>query len=143
MTTPSITPIPLLPVSDVHQWREWFYQVSQLTGTHNSLVGLQGGNSSTGEYYHVTATEHSYLSNYTLPVQTITVGASPFTYQNTTNGNADVIINGGTVSLVNFSRDNSNFYTTATATNTILRLSPNDYVQVTYSAAPTMVLVPR
>jgi hypothetical protein len=161
-----IPPIPNQPVSDTHEWRDWFFNIGQNINTggivrwdnivfdgsnitsivnrqHNSLQGLQGGGNSGTEYYHLSATQYAGTTNYTNVVSSITVTASPFTYQNTTDYNADVIVNGGTVSLVQFSRDNSTYYTTAVATNTILRLSPNDYVKVTYSVAPTMVSVPR
>jgi hypothetical protein len=159
-------PIPNQPVSDTHEWRDWFFRLGQTTNDggivrwdnivfdgstitsivnrrHNDLQGLQGGATNGLEYYHLDANQYAGTTNYTNPISTISVTASPFTYQNTTGYNADVIISGGTVSLVEFSRDNSTYYTTAILTNTILRLSPNDYVKVTYTSAPTMVSVPR
>jgi hypothetical protein len=162
-----LQPIPNQPVSDTHEWREWFFNLYQTLGgsqgtnaftnldftgsnitsivnrAHNSLQGLQGGNDAGTEYYHLSSTQQSGLTNYTNPVSSITVTASPFTYQNSTGYDASVLVNGGTVSLVQFSRNNVTYYTTSAATNTILMLSPNDYVKVTYTAAPTMVLVPR
>lgn len=74
--------------------------------------------------------------------QTISVGASPFTYQNTNNYSVDVIISGGAVSLIEFSRDGTNWYNVG-FTSGIVRLSPGDRVRVTYTTAPTMVVVPR
>lgn len=82
------------------------------------------------------------LGNEAVPPSNITVTASPFTYQNTGLYDADVIINGGTVTQIEFSRDNSTFYTIGT-TQGMVRLSPNDRVVVTYSSAPTMTLVQR
>lgn len=50
-------------------WSKWLIELTQLinnsgggggTITHNSLAGLQGGG--TGEYYHLTAAEHTYLT---------------------------------------------------------------------------------
>jgi hypothetical protein len=72
----------------------------------------------------------------------ITVGASPYTFQNTNTYPADVIVNGGTVSAVAFSRDNVTFYTVGQI-NGMFALSPYDFLRVTYTLAPTMTLVPR
>jgi hypothetical protein len=82
------------------------------------------------------------LTNSTVAPSNITVTASPFTYQNTTAFNGEVIISGGTVSSIEFTRDNTTFYTTGLTTG-VITLSPSDRVRVTYSVAPTMTLVPR
>lgn len=82
------------------------------------------------------------LSNAAVLPSNITVTASPMTYQNATGYNADVIISGGTVSSIEFTRDNTTFYTTGLTTG-VITLSPSDRVRVTYSVAPTMTLVPR
>jgi hypothetical protein len=82
------------------------------------------------------------LSNAAVLPSNITVTASPFTYQNATGYNGDVIISGGTVSNIEFTRDNTTFYTTGLTTG-VITLSPSDRVRVTYSVAPTMTLVPR
>lgn len=73
----------------------------------------------------------------------IAVGASPFIYQFTGAGQASVILSGGTVSLVEFSRDGVTWYTVGTATDAMLAVSQGDYLRVTYGAAPTMTLVLR
>lgn len=82
------------------------------------------------------------ISNEAVLPSNISVTASPFTYQNTTAYDGDVIISGGTVSNIEFTRDNNSFYTTGLLTG-VLQLSPNDRVRVTYTVAPTMTLVPR
>jgi len=82
------------------------------------------------------------ISNEAVLPSNISVTASPFTYQNTTAYDGDVIISGGTVGNIEFTRDNINFYTTGLLTG-VLQLSPNDRVRVTYTVAPTMTLVPR
>jgi hypothetical protein len=82
------------------------------------------------------------ISNEAVLPSNISVTASPFTYQNTTAYDGDVIISGGTVSNIEFTRDNTTFYTTGLLTG-VLQLSPNDRVRVTYTVAPTMTLVPR
>jgi len=82
------------------------------------------------------------LGNSAVAPSNITVTASPMTYQNTTGYEADVIISGGTISSIEFTRDNATFYTTGLTTG-VITLSPSDRVRVTYSVAPTMTLVPR
>ena len=79
----------------------------------------------------------------TLP-SAITVGASPYTYQNTSNSDEKILISGGTTSLIQFTRDNSNFYTEATLTTdpVVIILAKDDRVKVTYSSTPTMVKIP-
>jgi hypothetical protein len=80
--------------------------------------------------------------NYGLAPSAITVTASPFTYINQTGVTADVIVSGGTVSQIEFSRDGATFFGVG-VTSGMLMLSPYDRLRVTYSAAPTMTLVPR
>lgn len=82
------------------------------------------------------------ISNEAVLPSNISVTASPFTYQNTTAYDGDVIISGGTVGNIEFTRDNTNFYTTGLLMG-VLRLSPSDRVRVTYTVAPTMTYVPR
>ena len=129
------------------------------TGTHEFestfLRVVKGGNSSmyaTIDVAAVTAArtitmpnanvDLGKLTNSTVAPSNITVTASPFTYQNTTAFNGDVIISGGTVSNIEFTRDNTTFYTTGLLMG-VLRLSPSDRVRVTYTVAPTMTYVPR
>lgn len=76
----------------------------------------------------------------TQPIISPTVGASPYTYQNTTGKQTIASITGGTVSAVQISRDNSTFYQTAAATNTFVVLAPLDYVNITYTVAPVISL---
>ena len=95
-------------------WLQWFLTIGQLVG---------GGSN--------------------LPVQVITPGGSPYTLHNTASYHALVLVSGGAVSQTAMSRDNSTYYVTGSATNAIAAyLSPGDYVQVTYSAAPAVVVFP-
>lgn len=73
-------------------------------------------------------------------VQAITVATSPFTYQATRRG--FVLLSGGTVTLVQFTRDGITNYTTG-ATGGAFPLSASDRLIVTYTVAPTMVFVPQ
>lgn len=72
----------------------------------------------------------------------ITPGASPYAYQNTGTTPQDVIVSGGTVSAIDFSRTGGTYYTTG-QTAGMFRLEPWDFLKVTYSVAPTMTAIPR
>ena len=74
------------------------------------------------------------------PESAITVTASPFVLQTTRD--CVVIINGGTVTLVEFSRDGATFYAAGMITG-MFTLSRLDRLRVTYTLAPTMTSVPR
>jgi hypothetical protein len=78
-----LAPIPNQPISDTHEWREWFFNLWQSLGgaqgqilytdlnftgsnlnsiqtrAHNILQGLQGGNVGGTEYYHLNATTYA------------------------------------------------------------------------------------
>jgi hypothetical protein len=68
------------------------------------------------------------------------VTASPYTYQNTTSKTQQVVVNGGTVSQVAVSRDNTTFDDTGQVKGLFL-LGPGDWLKVTYSVAPTTFAV--
>lgn len=69
----------------------------------------------------------------------LTLTGSPFTYSPSIKGS--VIISGGTVSLVRFSRDGTTFYNVG-ATAGMFFLNAADRIEVTYSSAPVMTFVP-
>jgi len=75
------------------------------------------------------------------PVSSITVGASPFVYQNTDFYPEDIIISGGTVSSIEWSRDGSTYYNLGITAGKV-RLEVGEYLRVTYTAAPTMTKIP-
>lgn len=81
------------------------------------------------------------VSGASIAPSAITVTASPFTYQNASGYAADVIISGGTVSLVEFGRSGA-FSNVGTIAG-MFGLSPFDSIRVTYTVAPTMTLVTR
>jgi len=80
-----LAPIPNQPVSNAHEWREWFFNLWQSLGgtegqiyyndlnftgsnitsiqtrAHNTLQGLQGGNVGGTEYYHLSASQYNSL----------------------------------------------------------------------------------
>jgi hypothetical protein len=70
----------------------------------------------------------------------VTVGASPFTYECQYNG--ALIVSGGTVSAIAYSRDNVTYYATG-ATAGMFPMSANDYIKITYTVAPTVIFAPQ
>lgn len=69
----------------------------------------------------------------------VTLTGSPFTYSAPRRGS--LIVSGGTVSQIRFSRDGSTFYNTG-ATAGMFALSAADRLEVTYTVAPTLTFVP-
>lgn len=72
-------------------------------------------------------------------IATQLVTASPFTYQALTKG--FMVVQGGTVSLIQFSRDGITNVTTG-QTFGCIPLAQGDLVIITYSVAPTITWVP-
>ena len=93
--------------------------------------------------YHLSVSERDYaIGSYSIAPSNNAVGASPYTYHNTNTYNLDIIIQGGTVSKLEFSRDNITYYDIGVIAGMYF-LSPGDYTKITHTGAPTMTLVPR
>lgn len=75
------------------------------------------------------------------PRETVTVTGSPFTWQNTYPWQLEVIVRGGTVSLIEFSRDGTTWDNVGLLAGS-LRLNPWDWVRITHLLAPTLILYP-
>lgn len=69
----------------------------------------------------------------------LTVGASPFVY--TAGVKGSLLVSGGTVSAIAFSRDGVTFYSTG-QTAGMFPLNAQDQLRVTYTVVPTMVFIP-
>lgn len=69
----------------------------------------------------------------------VTPGISPYTYSAPVRGS--LIVNGGTVTVVAFSRDGVTFYTTGAIAGMFL-LNAADQLKITYAVAPTLTFVP-
>lgn len=69
----------------------------------------------------------------------VTLTGSPFTYSAPRRGS--LIVSGGTVSQIRFSRDGNTFYNTG-ATSGMFTLSAADRIEITYSVTPTVTFVP-
>lgn len=69
----------------------------------------------------------------------VTPGASPYTYSSPRGG--FVIVSGGTVSAIDWSRDGTTFFTTG-QTAGCFPLSSQDFLKITYTVVPTVTFVP-
>ena len=72
-------------------------------------------------------------------VEPYTPGATPDTYSATRRGS--MIVSGGSVSLIEFSRDGTTFYDVG-ATAGMFALNASDQLRVTYTVTPDMTYVP-
>lgn len=120
----------------ISPWWQFWRNLWQRTGGDNGIDSavLQ---SDLSNVVALVATAPSPTRKPPLPFG-ITVTASPFSYQAPMNGN--VLVNGGTVSAVGLSRDNSTFFACPTAG--FVPVTKGDVVKVTYSGLPTMTMVP-
>ena len=79
---------------------------------------------------------------YTNPSTPVVASTSPFLYTNTETYTVDLMISGGGVSQLEFSRDGVIFYDTGSYYG-MFTLSPSDMLRVTYTQAPILTLIPR
>lgn len=73
------------------------------------------------------------------PESGVTPGVSPYEYSAPIGGS--MIVNGGTVSNISFSRDGTTFYTTG-QTSGMFPLNAQDRLRITYTVVPTLTFVP-
>lgn len=74
-----------------------------------------------------------YSGQATGPVAAVTVGTSPYTYQAPVGGT--LMVSGGTVTQISFSRDGANFFILGVTAGAI-PMSKGDLVKITYSVGP-------
>jgi hypothetical protein len=96
----------------------------------------QGQNTTAAWYRYFQQTEQGIPPSAEVAVS---VTASPFTYTAPKKG--FVIVSGGTVSIIAFSRTPGVFYPTG-QTSGMFQVAFNDSLQVSYTAAPTIIFVP-
>jgi hypothetical protein len=118
--------------------REWYRYFNDLFG----LTGSGSNNISLLDVQTAPTVKDTVKSRREVQAYTVAVGASPFTYINKTSTEVDVLVSGGTLTSIEFSRDYSTFYTIL-ANRAMVRLSPYDSILVTYTAAPSLVIIPR
>lgn len=161
---PNITNIPAARVEIIDQrtglmsreWYRFFLNLFQLTGGGSSDITLQDLQLAppTGENtLEIEALRNEFgtqpptipfgaAQGYANQPTTITLTGSPFTYINQTGYTVDVIVSGGGVSLLEFSRNGVTFFSTGSFYG-MFTLSPYDRLRVTYQTPPQMTLVPR
>lgn len=71
----------------------------------------------------------------------VSVTGSPFVYQNTRAHREEVVISGGTLAQVEFSRDGASFDVLGATPNHCI-LNPYDRIRVNYLLAPTIAVYP-
>lgn len=76
------------------------------------------------------------------PVATISVGASPFAWTNTESVPVQLMISGGTVTVIEYAPYSGATFMTLGLLGGAFRLNPGDQARVTYILAPTMKYTP-
>src|SRR5271168_5385712 len=97
---------------------------------------IKGSNTNSSWYRYFQQTE---LGTPPSAEVAVTVTGSPFTYTAPRKG--FVLVTGGTVSIIAFSRTAGTFYTTGETTG-VFPVALNDQLRVTYSGLPTFIFVP-
>lgn len=162
---PNITQIPSARVELIdprtqlisREWYRFFFNLFQLTGNGSSDVTLEDLQlvpvpTDASTQVDALRTElgvgpptipppQSY-TNFQAQPSVIVLGPSPYTYINNTGYPADIIVSGGGVSLLEFSRNGATFFSTGSFYG-MFTLSPYDRLRVTYQTPPQMTLVPR
>ena len=69
---------------------------------------------------------------------TVSVGASPYTYTNSSASNQQIFIQGGTVSAISFNPNGGTGIALSGLTDNVITMRPNDTLTITYTAAPTV-----
>ena len=67
-------------------------------------------------------------------------GASPYVYTNTSGLRQQIMVSGGTVTLIEVSRDGTTYFPAGILAGSVT-LNPNDRLRLTYLVAPTMTVI--
>jgi hypothetical protein len=120
-------------------WFRWFQAIQLRTGNNPGVSSdqLQADDESQ-QVLEVTFQRTPPKGRPALPFA-ITVSASPFTYPAPVSGT--VLVHGGTLTGIGFSRDRTTFFAYPSAAAAVA-VFQGDVVKVTYSAAPTMTMIP-
>lgn len=110
-------------------------------GTGTGGTGTYNLSTSPGTLSSRTVSTGGYV--YPLKSRTgISLGASPFTWANTTGQYVEVIVQSGTVTQIRQGRD-GDFWLKPNVSATCHLLPPGDQIEVSYSVAPTISYVPH
>lgn len=69
-------------------------------------------------------------------------GSSPISYTNRTKSDSIIMVSGGTVSSITYTRDTVTFYPVGVTSGQI-KVLPGDTVKITFTVAPTITVVER
>lgn len=111
--------------------------MSQRNSMPNYPVPLRVGQHTSKDWYFFWAGLYNGLPP--AAEMPIVLGVSPAIYSAPVRGS--VIVNGGTVSAIAFSRDGVTFYTTGQTAGMFL-LNAADQIRITYTVLPTVTFVP-
>lgn len=117
--------------------REWYRFFNDLF----NMTGSAGNNISLLDLQTAPVYKEPIKSRRDVRPASITVGISPFYYRNNNDIEIDAMVIGGTISDVQYSRDGITFY--SIALRAMVRLSPNDWIGITYSVLPQLIIIPR
>lgn len=111
--------------------------MSQLNSLPKFTIPLQQEKSTNKDWYFFWNGLYTGLPP-ALPTS-VTVGASPYTYSAAVKGT--LFISGGTVSLVQISRDGTNYYATGAIAGPF-PVNASDRLKITHTGAPTATFFP-
>jgi hypothetical protein len=130
--------VPFLDTKTSLVSREWYRYFNDLFG----LTGSGSNNISLLDVQTEPTVKEPVKSRREVQPYLTGVGASPYLFINKTSTEVDVLVTGGTLTSIDFSRDYSAFYTIL-ANRAMVRLSQYDAILITYTAAPSLVIIPR
>lgn len=130
VTTPFLAPVP--NPGPAITWFRFLQMLWKRTGSHDGIDGAALTRASNDTTLLLLSSVSPAKTARPLPIP-ITIGASVFTYTAPYDG--WVVINGGTVSLVQFSRDGGS--TLFAIAGSLVPVCKGDQVKVTYSVIPT------
>lgn len=111
--------------------------MSQLNRIPNYPTPLEDGKHTSKDWYFFWAGLYNGLPP--AAEVAVTPGVSPYTYSAAVRGS--LLVSGGTVSLIEFSRDGITFYNVGQTSGMFL-LNAADRLRITYTVVPTITFVP-
>ncbi|MRT01142.1 hypothetical protein GJQ57_21065 [Ralstonia pickettii] len=91
----------------------------------------------------IDAAQVPNVTNYGVAVSAPAAPSSGTAWQNTNTYPVEVIFSGGSISNIQYSRDNVTYYSvTGTTNGAAVRLAPGDWFKPTYTGSPNFVVVP-
>lgn len=105
----------------------------------NQLVDGRGVIATNWWRFLLNVSNQAMGTNQTIPA-TVTIGASPYIF--TTPAQGTLLVSGGPVTLIEYSKDGTTWYPTG-VTQGQIQMVPNDHVRIAYMNAPTLTFFPR